>query len=272
MTFQFYLGTHCMNHVEQTNQPLFISINRLYKRKKPFKNQPLICLDSGAFSQLHKHGKWTSTPQEYISHIKRIQHDLNLSFQWVAPQDWMCEPFMIKKTGLSVKEHIHRTVDNFLILRKLTQNTDIHIIPVLQGFDLDEYQYCFDLYSQHIDLTAEQTVGIGSVCRRESTNDIYKIIQHFYDLNLSIHGFGVKINGLKKYHHLLQSSDSMAWSFNARYNVEHCSIHTQNPTTKNCANCLQYALEWTQKIHTTTNTSLPSSNLHSAAQGGFDEE
>ena len=38
---------------------------------------------------------------------------------WVAPQDWMCEPFMLQKTGLTVPDHQERTVRNFLDLRQL---------------------------------------------------------------------------------------------------------------------------------------------------------
>jgi hypothetical protein len=33
--------------------------------------------------------------------------------------DWMCEPFMLAKTGLSVREHQQRTVTNYLNPRVL---------------------------------------------------------------------------------------------------------------------------------------------------------
>ena len=246
---KFYLGTHCMSHIEKTNVPLFVSFNQLRNRKKPFKSSPSICLDSGAFSHLSKHGKWVISPHEYIEEVQRLQNELNLKFEWIAPQDSMCEPFMLQKTGLTVDEHIQQTVHNFIHLRSLTSDNNIHVIPVLQGYTIQEYIQCYELYQQHgINLSEEKTVGLGSVCRRQSTDEIFEIVKLFHSKGLKLHGFGVKTNGLKKYSNLLQSADSMAWSFGARYSKEHCSIHKISPTTLNCANCLNYALEWRNKI------------------------
>ena len=159
----------------------------------------------------------------------------------------MCEPHILAKTGLTVKEHQKRTVNNLLELRKL--ETSVPIIPVLQGYTLEEYKDCFEMFeSSGIDLRSENTVGLGSVCRRQNTNDIERIVRYFHSKDINLHGFGVKINGIKKYGELLQSADSMAWSYNARWLKDYCSIHKKNPTTKNCANCLNYALEWRDKL------------------------
>lgn len=246
---KFYLGTHMMSHIDKTDKPLFISFNQIKNRKKPFKNPPSICLDSGAFSQLSKFGKWNISPSEYITEVERLIKNCNIIFDWVAPQDSMCEPFMLKKTGLSVIEHIHLTVENFIQLRTLSIDSSIHVIPVLQGYSMSDYIYCYQLYlSSGVDLSKEKTVGIGSVCKREKTKEILHIVKYFYDLGLSLHGFGVKTNGLKLYGQYLQSADSMAWSFGARYSNKHCSIHQENPTTLNCANCLTYALSWRSSI------------------------
>jgi hypothetical protein len=38
---------------------------------------------------------------------------------FASPQDWMREPVMIERTGLSVREHQARTVANYLDLRML---------------------------------------------------------------------------------------------------------------------------------------------------------
>ena len=51
---------------------------------------------------------------------------------WAAPQDWMCEPAIIAKTGLAVVEHQRRTVTNFLELQALAP--DLPFIPVLHGW------------------------------------------------------------------------------------------------------------------------------------------
>jgi hypothetical protein len=59
---------------------------------------------------------------------------------WAAPQDWMCVPFILAKTGLSVEEHQRRTVTNYLKLKELA--SDLPFIPILQGWDLDDYLAC----------------------------------------------------------------------------------------------------------------------------------
>lgn len=47
-------------------------------------------------------------------------------------------------------------------------------------------------------------------------------------------------NGLERFAHLLDSADSLAWSFAARCEprLPNCQGH------KNCANCARYALAW----------------------------
>ncbi len=90
---------------------------------------------------------------------------------FVAPMDSMCEPFIIERTGLSVVAHYHQTVENYLELRQLAPH--LPIIPVLQGWRLADYLACRELYrSAGVDLAALPRVGLGSVCRRQSTAEI----------------------------------------------------------------------------------------------------
>jgi len=241
---KFYLGTHVLNHLEKTDVPLFISRRAFDKRKSSLDALGEWALDSGGFTELNMYGKWTLTAREYIERLNHI--DLTPGLLWTAQQDWMCEPFVIEKTGLTVKEHQKRTVNNFLELRKL--ETDVPIIPVLQGYTLEEYKDCFEMFeSKGVDLRNEKLVGLGSVCRRQNSSDIERIVNCFHAKDLKLHGFGVKINGLKRYGEMLESSDSLAWSFGYRRSQAHCSIH-QEHHTKNCANCLNGALEWREKI------------------------
>ena len=151
----------------------------------------------------------------------------------------MCEPFMIARTGLPVTEHLHRTVENYLTLRRLAP--DLPVIPVVQGWRLPDYLACLDLYaSAGVDLAALPRVGLGSVCRRQSTAEIAVIVTELARRGLRLHGFGVKTGGLHLYGHLLTSADSMAWSYAARRApaLPGCTGH------KNCANCLAYATRW----------------------------
>lgn len=125
----------------------------------------------------------------------------------------------------------------------------VHIIPVLQGWTVDEYvEHVFMFREVGFDLRDEPLVGIGSVCRRQATAEIEEIVRIINGMGIRLHGFGVKVNGLKRYGQFLTSADSLAWSFGARRGSKRCSDTSHHHTSKNCANCLTYALEWRNKI------------------------
>ena len=243
--FEFKLGTHILPHIEKTDVPLFISFRQLRKRKKKkFNQKGSICVDSGGFSELSLFGKWTIKPKEYIDELKRLEN-LNLNFEWVAQQDLMCENIMLQKTGLTIEQHQNKTVSNFETLRSIEH--DFKVIPVLQGQTIKEYMKCFEKFeTAGFNLKQEPIVGIGSVCRRNSSNEIFKITKKLYEKGLKLHGFGVKSSGLKRYGKYLKSSDSLAWSSSARYKPPclNCSLRK----VKNCANCLDFALKWRSKV------------------------
>jgi hypothetical protein len=158
---RFLLGTHRPNWLEELTVPLFIS----HRRLKGYKTLPHACgewaLDSGGFTELSKYGEWRTTVPEYLEAVTRYQAEVG-NLAWAAPQDWMCEPWIIAKTGLSVREHQERTVTNYLDLRDRGP-----FIPVLQGWDEADYHRCVDLYTEAgVDLTTEPLVGLGTVCRR----------------------------------------------------------------------------------------------------------
>lgn len=245
---KFYLGTHCLDHIDKSDIPLFISNRRLEKRKKkPFNNDITICIDSGGFSELSLFGKWKTSPEQYIENVTRAEN-LGLNINWIASQDWMCEDIMLKKTGLTVLEHQIRTIDNYEELLKL--NSGFQITPVVQGKTLFDYLHHIELYYERgHNLSHLETVGVGSVCRRQNTKEIEEIMRMIYLCDIKIHGFGVKSGGLNKYSGYLHSADSLAWSYNARRtkNNHYCSIHDQVRKNKNCANCFNYAKEWYSK-------------------------
>lgn len=242
---QFYLGTHNASWLKYNElSPYFISHNRL-KRYKNFKQaKSLWALDSGGFTQLSKYGTWTITSKEYVGAVIRYRDNIG-NLKWVAPQDWMCEPFITAKTGLSVIQHQLNTVRNFIELKSIDDS--LPIIPVLQGYSLLDYVRCWTMYDKYgINLLRYERVGIGSVCRRQNTNEIKNIITMLYSLGFNnLHGFGVKIQGLAKYGWMLKSADSMAWSFCGRREKTPCPNGN-----KNCANCYHYAKEWRSKIKT----------------------
>lgn len=239
--FTFYLGTHLPNWVSYFPIPLFISRKRLEKYKTLPIAKTRFAIDSGAFSEISSKGEWSITPKEYTKEIRRYINNMGWP-DFVAPQDWMCEPHIVRKTGLSVKKHQELTVNNYINLKNIAP--EIPWIPVIQGYSLSEYISCIDMYNNSgIDLSKERLVGLGSVCRRQNTQEGTNIIEHIHKLDINIHAFGFKTTGLyygKKY---LKSSDSMSWSIDARYRmpIEGC-LHS------NCANCPKYAQRWYETI------------------------
>ena len=222
---------------ELVDVPLFISHRTLmrYKTLKPAVTT--WALDAGGFTELAMHGEWTISPYSYIGKVRRYWDEIG-SLDWIAPQDWMCEPHMLAKTGLTVTEHQKRTIDSVCTLRTLSP--ELPIVPVLQGWTRDDYMRHVDMYAQRgFDLESEPTVGLGSICRRQATQEAAEIAASLQPIKL--HAFGAKRDAIGLYGSQLQSADSMAWSFTGRYNPD------PTCTKKTCANCLHYALEWRRK-------------------------
>lgn len=242
---RFYLGTHNPTWLSRVSFPLFVSHRRLARYRQLPVAHCRWALDSGAFTELSTHGRWTVAPVQYVAAVRRYRDEIT-HLDWAAPQDWLCEPFMIERTGLSVQEHQERTVANFLEIRALAP--DLPVIPVLQGWLLADYLACVDMYARAgVDLVAEPLVGLGSVCRRQSTDEIAAIVTRLHRTGLRLHGFGVKTEGLRLYGRHLASADSMAWSLRGRY-VRGCRHRASGHIPVSEANCLNFAREWRHKV------------------------
>ncbi len=109
----FYLGTHEVSWLTNEVGPLFISHRRLALRKRLPRAATRWALDSGGFSELELHGRWVTTPTEYIDATRQYVSEIGM-LDWAAPMDWMCEPKMLARTGLTVEDHQRRTITNFL--------------------------------------------------------------------------------------------------------------------------------------------------------------
>lgn len=215
--------------------PLFVSRRVMPKRKLPRAVGPW-ALDSGGFSELSLYGRWQTSLPQYIEEVGRYRDEVG-GLEWVAPMDWMCEPAILEKTGLTVAEHQERTINNFLVLRDALGS---FVVPVLQGWMPYEYGEHVERYAQRgVDLRTERLIGVGTICRRQDTFAAERILRDLADMGLRLHAFGAKIGGLLRYHDALVSSDSMAWSFAARYEPP-MSGHAH----KTCANCMEWALAW----------------------------
>ena len=239
----FYLGTHEPSWLRRVPVPLFLSRRRLARLKTVPRAIAPWALDSGGFSELSLYGQWQTTPEQYADEVLRWSDQIG-RLEWAAIQDWMCEPFMLAKTGLSVAEHQRRTIESYLTLRQIAPT--VTWAPVLQGWIPSDYvDHAAQYESAGVDLSSLPRVGVGSVCRRQSTAAGLAIFEDLRHLHLRLHGFGLKMGFLRKAFALgLESFDSLAWSFRARRHgkpMDGC-------THKTCANCDRWAVAWREAI------------------------
>lgn len=213
--------------------------------------------DSGAFMALTGSGRnrgevhpWHLDADDYGGMWVRLMDDIGRP-DFVAPQDLPCEPIVRERTGLTVRQHIEITVENFVYLRE--NFPMVPWIPVLQGWDADDYLYCEQLYlAAGVDLAGEPRVGVGSICRRGTIPGIVAVLELFAGRGYKLHGFGVKVEALPVIGHLLTSADSYAWSERARKGhvmhdgCDHRSRTTGEPT--DCRNCPRWAVAWRRRV------------------------
>lgn len=246
---RFFLGTHKVGWLATAGVPLFVSHRQARERRTPLRAAADWALDSGGYTELSKYGEWRTSVSEYIDAVGRYAEWGRL--KWVAPQDWMTEPWVLAMTGKTVQEHHDRSTASYLDLLA----AGLPVIPVLQGPDLPDYLRHVALYeSAGVDLRAAPVVGVGSVCRRQGTKEAEEIFRELARLGLRLHGFGVKVNGLARYADALASADSMAWSVGARHDglrermqgrAWRCAWGSGHSS---CANCLPYALAWRSRV------------------------
>ncbi|MGW5051572.1 deazapurine DNA modification protein DpdA family protein [Actinokineospora sp. NPDC004072] len=241
---KFYLGIHQPIWLTRVRDiPLLVSHRRLGHRRTLPRSITEWALDSGGFTELQLHGRWQTNEKDYVRAVRRYADEIG-NLTWAAPQDWMCEQSILKRTGLTVREHQRRTVRNFVRLRELAP--ELPFVPVLQGWTLADYERCAELYGRAgVDLESAPLVGVGTVCRRQREADVERIMRAFATRNLNLHGFGVKLSGLNRYAEALSSSDSMSWSRRGRY-VPGCTASHRTES-----NCLQFALSWHRRIQET---------------------
>lgn len=211
---RFYVGLHQPSDARHFEYA-FISVNRLRTRRKPVGAKQWI-MDSGAFTEIATHGGYRHEVDVYANEINRWAYSGSGLVAAVA-QDYMCEPSMLAKTGLSVIDHQRLTIERYDALIPLVP--DVYIMPVLQGYVVSDYLDHIEQYGNR--LSPNAYVGVGSVCKRNvNAQEIEEILTAIKRSrpDLRLHGFGLKLTSLGSaaIRDSLYSADSMAWSFSAR--------------------------------------------------------
>lgn len=238
----FYLGAPEPSWLASAGVPLFVSHGRLARLKTLPVARAGWGLDSRGFTEISTHGRWTISAADYARAADRYRREIG-RLEIASIQDWMCEPFITRKTGLSVAEHQRRTVASWLELRDLAP--EVPWMPVLQGWCPGDYDDHAAMYDRACASWRTGRVGLGSVCRRQGTVRIGTLIAMLAAEGLRLHGFGVKLEGLGGGTAArLESADSMAWSTAAR----HGRLKADGCTHARCTNCLPAALEWREDV------------------------
>ncbi len=211
---RFFVGLHQPSDARHFAASM-ISVNRLRTRKGPFRIRRWM-MDSGAFSTIATHGGYPETVEVYAQQIRRWANCGTLLC--AVAQDYMCEPVMLAKTGLTVEQHQVLTVLRYDALLACDVS-GVYILPVLQGYTPADYVRHLEMYADR--LKPRAWVGVGSVCKRNgdprAIEAVLLAIKRVRP-DLRLHGFGLKTTALASglVRKLLWSADSMAWSFSAR--------------------------------------------------------
>lgn len=212
---QFFVGLHQPHQAAYFDRAC-ISVRRLWRRRKPIVRAAVL-VDSGAFTELLLHGAYRAGVKEYADALRRLHDERIVQIAAAVAQDYMCEPFILAKTGKTIAEHQRLTVDRYDQL--LASDLPFHVMPVLQGFAPSDYVRHVADYGDR--LRPGMWVGVGSICKRNGAPDqIVEVLAAVRSArpDLRLHGFGVKSTALLHpgVRAQIDTADSMAWSFAAR--------------------------------------------------------
>jgi hypothetical protein len=202
----FYVVCDGQIYIKELDNVL-ISCGLLWENGK-FKDVKLpkyrrLIVDSGGFQLLSTFKEYPFTYEQYYNFVERLNPDYFVSM------DYPCD----KKEN--AKENIEKTIDNLI---KLKEFDDERLIPVIQGYDFNDYLYCLDrLKSQGL---LSDYVGIGSLVPKSIESAERIILALINELKgKKIHIFGLKIELLKnpKIMENIYSFDTMSYLFRINY-------------------------------------------------------
>lgn len=150
-------------------------------------------LDMGGFSLLNKYGDYPFTVGNAMNLVARLAPD------WYASMDYPCEPEISRRLGLQTNmERIRSTVDMAAGMADLEATVPASVlVPVIQGYTLDEYKQCIDLYDRK-ELIRDY-MAVGSTCMRSNSAELCDLIPPLYEHARQagvqkLHFFGLKLS------------------------------------------------------------------------------
>lgn len=164
------------------------------KGKKFKKSFGIRFLDCGGYLMLLKYGFFPFSVVNYANLIVYLRP------HFYATMDLSCEPSLVDQAKAKIKtvtDRIEATVANAAELARWESQLPGQMIPVIQGYTLDEYLYCLRLHEAAG--TIRDYMAVGSMCQRTSGEELGRLIPgiryaaqklgctklHFFGLKLS---------------------------------------------------------------------------------------
>jgi len=172
-----------------------------------------LILDSGGYSFFSRWGDYPFSISSYVD-LANILKDM-YPLERVATLDYPCEPKINRINDLQTNEERIRATVN-MAGGCIDEDKTLPWLPVIQGYTINEYLYCLDLYAD-IGITSDYW-AIGSICSRKGNllelRNLIVTIRDQFD-NEKLHAFGLGIPFLKdpQIFQAIYSSDSSAWNW-----------------------------------------------------------
>lgn len=177
-----------------------VSLNRLDNRRKPLGCRRVL-LDSGAFTKVNRFGGYPEAPEDHARRLYDLHCSGAVRILAAVAEDYMCEPVVTAKTGLTIPEHQRLTIERYdRLVAELTRlfggPIPFHVMPVLQGQSARDYLGHLAMYGAR--LRSRMWVGVGSVCKRQGKvaviEDLLEAIKGARP-DLRLHGFWREADG-----------------------------------------------------------------------------
>jgi hypothetical protein len=172
-------------------------------------------LDSGGFSLLSQYPDYPFTLNQYLELAYYIKDNNLLTL--IATMDYPCEAEINRTQLHSNEERIQKTIDN--TIKCYDVDSSLPWVPVIQGYTIDEYLACIDLYYE---VGIESLYwAIGSICSRKGhylqMRNIIVTIAKRLETECKLHAFGLGVKFLydPQIFSNIYSSDSAAWNYRA---------------------------------------------------------
>lgn len=164
-------------------------------------------LDPGGFTLLDKYEDYPFSVENFANLVARTRPHC------YATMDYPCEPEINRSCSLaSNKDRITETVANAIRLAEYENELPGQLVPVIQGYSLEEYLSCIKLYQRFGMIRSY--MAVGSMCRRISNGELHRLIPGIYYAAKSagcerLHFFGLKLSSsLNDLSYYIYSRDS----------------------------------------------------------------